>query len=240
MPLPNLSSLCLKISSTDRLCITFPGGAEVCVIYPDFKIPDPSELINQLFAMLNAALAPLAPIFTILEVLIAIIDCIKAIQKCLAHFPPRPDALAKCFPRLAKALRKLLRLIPFLSIPVLIGGILDAIIIFLTGLRNQLLAMIRKTLRLIAAQLKAHRLPSVALQTVLDCASGDVDAAMENMSANAKPLGRMIELVNGFMELAGLDPIIPDPSTLPSNAGAAIAPIDISIKALKIVRLGFP
>jgi hypothetical protein len=196
-------------------------------------------MLNALLSSLNAALAPFAPIFDILEVLIAIIDCLKAIQKTFASVPPKPEKLAKCFPRLARALAKLLRIIPFLTIPAMVGAFLDLVITFLSAIRNVLLSIIRKTLRVLRAQTRAAALPSVALGTIADCASGDIDAFMQNMNENNKPLGRLIELINTFMGLAGLDPI-PSPNQIGADATKALSPLDTTVKALKIARLAFP
>ena len=238
MPLPNLSSLCLSNPTTTRPCITFPGGSEVCVTFPDNRIPDPSELINQLFAMVSSALAPFGPIFDIIDVLIAIVNCLKAVQKAIASFPPRPDELLSCFPPLAKAIAKLLSIVPALSIPVMVGELLDAIITFLQGLRNQLLAIIKKTLKLLVAQTKASQIGSTQLAAVVECAQADLDAYMANLSANAGPLGKLLQLINSLLGLAGINPL---PGVqVGQDAQSAVAPLDTTIQALQTVRLAFP
>lgn len=240
MPLPDLSALCNVNLTAPRPCITMPGGAEICTIFPDARIPDPSEMVNQLFAMLSAALAPLAPIFNIIEVLVAIVACIKAIQKAIASFPPRPDKLLACFPRLARAIGKVLAMLPPLSIPVLIGNFLDALIALLAGIRNQLLAIIKKTLKILVAQTTASSIGSAGLLAVVDCAQADLDAFEANMADNAKPIGKMIQFINTLMELAGLDPLPPVSVNPNHDAAAAVAPIDDTVKVLKALRLAFP
>lgn len=238
MPLPNLHALCGTNQPGARLCITMPGGAEICAIFPDARIPDPSELINALFQSFAAALAPFAPIFDIIEVLIAIVECLKAFQKAIASFPPRPDKLLACFPRLARAIGKLLAIIPPLSIPVMVGNFLDALITLLSGIRNQLLSIIRKTLQIAVAATTAKTLGSDALTAALSCAQSDLDSYMANLGANAKPIGQLLEIVNEFLSLAGIDPI--KPVQIGTSAQDAVAPLDVTITVLQDVRLFFP
>src|SRR5512147_2090186 len=112
MPLPDLSAACVEVKATKQdLCVTFPGGAEMCVQLPSMSIPDPSELSKQLMAQANAALAPLVPVFNIIDVVIALFNRVKAIPDALGP-PPDPSNLAGCMPELAKKASKLLRLIP--------------------------------------------------------------------------------------------------------------------------------
>jgi len=238
MALPPLHGFCQTNAVSTRLCITMPGGAEVCAQFPAARVPDPSELIAALFGNLSAALAPLAPIFSIIEVLIAIVDCLKAVQKAIASFPPRPDKLLSCFPKLARALGKVLSLLPPLTIPVMIGNFLDALLTFLAGIRNQLLAIIRKTLKILIASTSAASLPSLQLGVIVDCAQGDLDLYMANLNANAGPLARMLSFVNELLSLAGMDPL--PQVNLRSQAADAIAPLDETITVLQKIRLFFP
>lgn len=243
MPLPDLNVFCTQLAPGGRLCVTFPGGAELCIPFPDGKTPGLDELTNQLLGMVNAALMPLTPIFNIIDLLVALVNCIKAIEKALGP-PPDPSKLAKCFPQLARALAKVLKLIPQLSIPVLIGGLLDVLIANLKGIRAVLLSIIRRQIRILASQARASALGSVQLQTAVDCAQGDLDAALVNLNENAKPLGRMINTLNALLALAGIGdadhPAIPSFATIGKSAEQAVAPIDVLIQAFTILRKGFP
>ena len=73
MPLPNLSDVCVAIKVTPQnLSVTFPGGAEMAVQLPDTGIPDPMQLAKQMMAQANAALAPLVPVFNIIDTVMAL------------------------------------------------------------------------------------------------------------------------------------------------------------------------
>jgi hypothetical protein len=237
MPLPDLSTVCIDLKVTSQeLCITFPGGAEMCVQIPG--VPDPTDVSKQLLAQANAALAPLVPIFNIVDAILALFNCVKAIPDSLGP-PPDPTKLAECIPDLAKKIDQLLKLIPQLSIPVLIAGLIDVLLFYLQGFRGQLQAVIAHQARLLAAATRAAELGNVQLRTVVDCATGQMDAYLQNLNEGMKPLNRLVGLLNLFLQLAGLPPI-PDFKNLGDDAEAALAPLDAVIDSLKTVRAGLP
>lgn len=237
MPLPDLSTVCIDLKVTPHeLCVTFPGGAEVCVQIPG--VPDPTEVSKQLLAQANAALAPLVPVFNIIDAIIALFNCVKAIPDALGP-PPDPSKLADCIPDLAKKIDQLLKLIPQLSIPLLIAGLIDVLLFYLEGLRGQLQAIIAAQLRIAAAATRAAELGNVQLRTVVDCAEASMDAYLQNLNEGMKPLNRLVALLNLFLQLAGLPPI-PDLKNLGDDAEAALAPLDAAIESLKTVRAGLP
>lgn len=237
MPLPDLSTVCIELKVTSQeLCVTFPGGAEMCVQIPG--VPDPTDVSKQLLAQANAALAPLVPIFNIVDAIIALFNCVKAIPDSLGP-PPDPTKLAECIPDLAEKIDKLLKLIPQLSIPVLIAGLIDVLLFYLQGLRGQLQSVIAAQARIAAAATRAAELGNVQLRTVVDCANASMDAYLQNLNEGIKPLSRLVALLNLFLQLAGLSPI-PDFKDLGDDAEAALAPLDAVIDSLKTVRAGLP
>jgi len=237
MPLPDLSEVCIDLKVTSQeLCITFPGGAEMCVQIPG--VPDPTDVSTQLLAQANAALTPLVPVFNIIDAILALFKCVKAIPDSLGP-PPDPTKLAECIPDLAEKIDKLLKLIPQLSIPVLIAGLIDVILFYLEGLRGQLKAIIAAQVRIAAAATRAAELGNVQLRTVVDCATASMDAYLQNLNEGMKPLNRLVGLLNVFLQLAGL-PTIPDLANLGDDAEAALTPLDAVIDSLKTVRAGLP
>ncbi len=238
MPVPDLNLFCVRIAPAGRQCIVLPGGAELCVPWQSAKIPDPYEYSLAAMAAINTALTPLVPFFDVLDVLVAAIDCIKAVEKALGP-PPDPSKLVTCFPKLAKALAKLMKLIPQLVIPALVGKLLDVVILYLDGLRTQLLTILRRQLRILRAQERAAAIGSVQLQTALDCATLDLDAYLVNLNENALPVARLIGLMNLLLEIAGMEPI-PSVQTIGANAQLALKPLEDTIVTLTAVRKLFP
>lgn len=229
--IPSLETTCIELSTgLGELCIEFPGGAKICAS-AGVELGDPGEIVKNLLAQVNTALAPLQPFFNILDVLKAMLDCIKAIPDALGP-PPDPSAIIGCIPGLIKAVDKLLAMLPPLSIPIMVKSILRVIIEGLKGLRAKLLAMIRHAERILAAGLAAAELGNVQLQLVVDCASGNLDAQFENMNAGFAPLNRLIGLLNVLLDLAGLD-CIPALSGLLDISEDALAPLDATIALLE-------
>jgi len=64
--------------------------------------------------VIQPALTPLVPIFNIIDTVVAIFNCVKAIPDMIGP-PPDPTVLAACLPDLAEKVNKLLALIPQLS-----------------------------------------------------------------------------------------------------------------------------
>jgi hypothetical protein len=230
--LPDLTSTCVElVSGNGELCIRFPGGAQICASMNATELGDLGEIAKSLLAQANTALAPLQPFFNLLDVIKAIFDCIQAIPDALGP-PPDPSGIIACVPNLAKAVEKLLKLIPPIPIFELAKDILHVIITALQGIRAKLLAMLRQLERIAAAALAATTLGSLQLQLVVDCAQGNIDAQMANMNAGMAPLNRLIGLLNVLLQLAGLD-CIPALGDFGELSEAILAPLDAVISLLQ-------
>ena len=117
--------ICIEIPEIpDPLNLTLPGGVQI-------------ERIN-LMEVIQPALTPLVPIFDIIDTVVAVFNCIKAIPDTLGP-PPDPTVLAACLPDLAEKVAKLLKLIPQLSLPLTIIGLIDLVIDTLRQARSLLL-----------------------------------------------------------------------------------------------------
>jgi hypothetical protein len=239
MPLPDLSAACIqtKVGKQD-LCVTFPGGAEMCVQIPSVSIPDATEVAKQLMAQTSAALAPLVPIFNLIDVVLALFNCVKAIPDALGP-PPDPAKLAKCVPELSQKAAKLLKLVPQLSVPFMVVGLIDVLLTFLEGMRNQLKCIVATEARIAQAAARAAELGNVELAAVVDCASANVDAQMKNFSESAAPINRLIGVINLLLELAGLEKL-PDLENLGSDAEEALGILDDIVSTLQQARAALP
>jgi len=89
MPLPDLETLCVELTvAPQQLSVTFPGGATLTPGLPDLGIPDPLQLAKQLLGQANTALAPLAPVFNLIDVALALFNAVKAIPDAIFHLDP--------------------------------------------------------------------------------------------------------------------------------------------------------
>ena len=200
MPLPDLRDFCIDVDvAPGEVCVTMPGGAEMCVTLPDLVPPSPDKLIRQMFAQLNAALAPLTPIFNIVDAVVAVFDCIKAISTL------DPVEILNCIPGLAEKVNKLLTLIPALSLPALVAGVLEILILWLRGMYNQAARAEALLKRILAAETASLRPGNLALASVIPCALDDLDKLLQWQNESSKPVNRLIGVVNTFLEIIGLE-----------------------------------
>jgi hypothetical protein len=239
VPLPDLSTYCVKLTVPRELCVRLPGGAAICAVFPGGTIPSEGELTSALLAQVNTALTPLTPFFDVIDVFSAMINCIKAVEQCLGP-PPDPTKLVQCFPALASAMAKLLELIPQLSVPILIGDLLDVLIAYLTGMRQQLGTFANKQAAIAAAATRAQALRSAPLTALVDCATDDLNVAIANLSQQGTAMARLIEVANVLLDLAGLSPIPTDITTISGDLKSALAPLSDAIQTLQTARAAFP
>lgn len=199
-------------------CVTFPGGGTLCV-QTGMRTGDLVAMTEAMFAMLNTALMPLVPLFNILDVLVAIFNCIQAVPKVVAD----PLALVDCLKQLAQAIAKILAMLPELSIPRLIKGILLVIGLMLTGFAMELQALAAQEARIAAAATAAAQPGNIALQAVVDCASGNIATKIQNLNAGMAPVNRFIGLINTLLLLVPGSPKVPTVGDLGSDAAGALA-----------------
>jgi len=238
MPLPDLASLCVELDVTpQRLQITFPGGASLDPELPFAGLPDPLQVAKQLLGQANAALAPLQPVFNILDVALALFEAVKAIPDAISSLDP--GKIAEALPALAEKVAKLAPLVPQLSVPLMIVGILDTLIGFLGGLSTQLRGIVDQQVRIQAAENRAVELGNAQLQVVADCAKHHVATQLASLSESVAPVNRLIALANVFAQIVGLGPL-PELADLGTDAAAALKPIDDAVQTLRQHRGAIP
>lgn len=222
--------ICVAIDvAPDELCIALPGGANVCATV-GFEKGDPALILRAFLGSINTALAPLTPVFNIIDVVFAVKECIDAVPKLLTE---GPGPLLQCIPGLAEKLQKLVALLPPASVPLLIRSIIQALIVFLQGLKVDIVAMAASLERILNASLRGTELGNLRLQAVADCALNNWDVQLVNLNASAAPMNRLMGLLNVFLELVGLPCIRIPLGTLPAAAADALAIIDTAVEILQ-------
>jgi hypothetical protein len=214
--------ICIEIPEIpDPFSITLPGGVSM-------------ESIN-LMEQIQPALTPLMPVFDIIDTVVAVFNCIKAIPDSLGP-PPDPTALAACIPELAEKVAKLLKLIPQLSLPLTIVGIIDLIIDTLRQARSLLLHLQAQMQQITGAIDRATELEDAGLMAIMSCAQANVAQEAANVGKSLAALGKLIGLLNIFLELVGA-PTVPDLSDLAgSPLDEVVPPLDAIVDQLTQVR----
>lgn len=218
--------ICIEIPEIpDPLNLTLPGGVQI-------------ERIN-LMEVIQPALTPLVPLFNIIDTVVAVFNCIKAIPDTLGP-PPDPTAIAACIPELAEKVNALLRLIPQLSLPYTIIGIIDLVIDTLRQARSQLLHLQQQMVQILGAIDRATELEDAGLMAITSCAQANVAQEAANVGKSLAALGKLIGLLNLFLGMVG-GPEVPDLSDLAGRPlDEAIAPIDAIVETLQAVRSAVP
>ena len=223
-----------------ELCITMPGGAKLCAVR-DVDFGDPAGIARGLMSQFNAALAPLQPIFNLLDVVIALKECMEAVVDSFGP-PPDPTKLLECIPNLIEKVNAILKLLPPVSVPFAVKSLLSVLIVYLQGLKQELQAAIISAARIANAQTRAADLNNIRLQAIADCAEDAFDISIVNMNESVKPLSRLILTLNVVMELAGLPCIQIPLAGISAAVATSLLPIDAAIDLLTIVRdaIGIP
>ena len=218
--------LCLDLDAIpDPPSLALPGGVEI-------------QHLNLLDAI-QPALTPLVPIFEIVDTIVAVFNCIKAIPDTLGP-PPDPTVIAACLPDLTEKVSKLLKLIPQLCLPYTIVGIIDLIIDTLRELRELLLHLQQQMQQITGAIDRATELEDAGLMAVAQCAQANVAQEAANVGKSLAALGKLIGLINLFMGMVG-GPEIPDLSNLAGRPlDDVVPPLNAIVDALKTARDAVP
>jgi hypothetical protein len=218
--------ICIEIPEIpDPFQLTLPGGVTI-------------EHIN-LMEIIQPALTPLVPLFDIIDTIVAVFNCVKAIPDSLGP-PPDPTALAACLPDLAEKVSKLLKLIPQLSLPLLIVRLIDLVIDTLRQARSELMHLQQQVQQILGVIDRATNLDDAGLMAIAQCAQANVAQEAANVGKSLAALGKLIGLINLFMGMVG-GPEIPDLSNLAGRPlDDVIPPIDAIIEALQTARSAVP
>ena len=211
----------------------------LCLHLPE--IPDPFELslpggvtierIN-LMEVIQPLLAPLMPLFEIVDTIVAIFNCVKAIPDSLGP-PPDPTILTACIPELGEKVAQLLKLIPQLSLPILLKQICKLIVETLKEARRALVHLQRQVMRILETIDRATELEDSGLMAIIACAQANAGQEAANVGKMLASLGRLIGLVNLFFGMLGL-PEVPDLSDLAGKPlDAVIEPLDALIEVFQ-------
>ncbi|RJS13756.1 hypothetical protein DRW03_35910 [Corallococcus sp. H22C18031201] len=218
------------------LCIHIPPLPEA----PTLTLPGGATLQHhQLLQAVQPALAPLTPLFDILGAVLAIAEVVKAIPDALGP-PPDPTAIAAALPKLAEKVSKLLRLVPQLSVPYTVVGVIDIVLGELGSARARLVHLKLRMSSVAQARQRAVQLGDVGLLAVAGCAEANVAQEAANVGKALAALSQLMVLLNVLLGMVG-GPQVPDFSSLEGSAQEeALAPLDAIVRTLEQVRAAIP
>lgn len=218
--------LCIEIPTINVCKALMPGGFTM-------EAPD-------LLGMMQPALAPLAPMFSILEAIVAIKKCIDAIPDALGP-PPDPSKMIECIPNLAEKIAALLKLLPQLSIPTMIKQLLNCIIGEIGKFRAFVVSLIQQVQRIARMLERAAELDDPQFNLIAVCAADRVAVQLSNEMKGLIVVGRLLGMARELLDLAQVPVEIP---TLDSITGKpldqVLEPIDALLDMLRQIRDAVP
>lgn len=227
---------CAVITIGDQTAqVRLPGGAALSVMVPDIA-PSDLGITKSLLGQGNAALAPLLPVFNIIDALLAVKDFAEAVPGLITE----PDALIEAIGALIEKISKLAQLIPQLSVPFLIVDLIDVGITALNGFVTELEKIITQETAIADAITKANTPPvNTALLEVTTCATAQVASAKQGLEEGLGPLNSFFSLLSIFLGLIGQEPI-PAIDDLGPDAQGAIDALRGAIDVLQAIRDAIP
>jgi hypothetical protein len=218
----------------------------VCIEIPE--LPDPQQLILpggvaiehlRLVEIIQPALTPLMPLFEIVDAVVAVFHCIQAIPDALGP-PPDPTVLAACVPELGAKVSKLLKLVPQLSLPMTIVGLIDLVMDALRQARSELVYLQVQMHQTARAVERAAELDDAELAAIATCTRKNVAREAANVGKQLGALGKLMGLLALFLGMIG-GPEIPDLSSLSGvPLDGILEPLDALLSHLQAVRAAVP
>jgi hypothetical protein len=206
MPSIDLSNIVAPLSpAAAPLSITLPGGASVGGV-PLLVGPDPLTQALAASAAAGPALAPLMPAFRLIDAVLSLKDFVEAVPKVLVN----PGAIIEAGAKFVQKIAALAGLIPQLSVPLMLVGVIDVVINLLQGLVTMLLRIQQQELAIAAAGELVADVPS--LGPIVAAASTQTDVARANVIAAAAGAGPLLVTINLLSGIVGLPPISASPT----------------------------
>ncbi len=215
--------------------ITFPGGAKIPVMVPEIN-PNDLQITKALLGQASGALAPLVPIFNLIDAMLAVKDFAEAVPGLITD----PGALTSAITSLIEKITALASLIPQLSVPLMILDLIDVTITALGGVITQLEAVLIQEAKIAAAATAATQPGNESLLTVVACAEGINVQTKNGIGEGLGPLNSFFGLMNIFLGLIGLPPIPDLSGDLPDDTQEAIDDLKDVVKLLEDLRATIP
>lgn len=238
MPTVTPPTVVVPTPAAPPLRLSLPGGMAVAGV-PTSVGADGLTQALALVAAAGPAMAPLAPVFTIIDAVLAVKDFAQAVPELLTN----PGALIEAIGKLVVKIGKLASLIPQLSVPLMILGVVDALIALLGGLALQLQQIAIQEARIAAAVALAGTLPGdagAALSTITTAASAALGVQRADVATALSGADPLIGIVNSFVGLLGLPGLSIAPDVTSGSSEEAVASLNAAIAVLQQFRRTIP
>lgn len=207
-PVVDLSALCVPIPEYPKeLCLTLPGGLQFCSTTGHLQLGS-FEYARAAMAQMNPALAPLGPIFKVIDAILSVEKCLSTIPDILGP-PPNPKKLKDALEDLAEKMVLVAKLMPIFSVPLMVLQMIDVFIATLDSAGQELTSLAKYIQRIQQAELVVNQ--SQGLAQIIKCAVSSKDAQISNLEHMFGAINPTIDMINLFAALAQLRDGFPIP-----------------------------
>lgn len=229
MPLPGHPAGCPHpFPVVIDLKIRMPGGATIQVPAP--VLPSPGEQSAKLLGTLSAALAPLMPLFDIVDALTGAVKVFSAVKTL------NPPAIGNALVDFVITVDRLKLLLPQVSAVLLVKDLLIALRVYVEDLVVQLEALVVVEARIAAVEAQAQTF--VGLEAHVTCARATLTATFASVKQGGAPVARILRVVNLVAALGGL-PAVP-PLEFGVDASASLPPLRALAEVLQTLENALP
>ena len=225
----DVSALCIDPEidlSLSGLAVLFPGGLKIEASLPNVDVAIASDWAKALLGQINAALLPLGPLFSILDIVLLIFQLLQAIPDAITGLDP--SGIIELIPKIKVKVDAVLSIVPILSFPIMIKGILKVILVFIIGLKMQLQAIVSALLKADLGDARALELQGISieaavqLKAAVSCARVTADATINGIAQGMGPIGTLMGLLSVFIQVSGLPIELPSLSNIGAGSAASI------------------
>ncbi len=206
MPAIDISNVVAPISpAAAPLVVTLPGGASVAGV-PLLVGPDPLTQALAASAAMGPAIAPLMPAFRIIDAVLSLKDFVEAVPQVIVN----PGKIVEAGAKFIQKIAALAGIVPQLSVPLMLVGVIDVVISLMQGLIANLIQIQAQERAIAEAAELVSDVPS--LGPIVTAASSQVAVSTANVAAAAAGAAPLILTINLLASLAGLPGIEASPT----------------------------
>jgi len=200
IPAPNLSA---------TLRVTLPGMGELTFLQQAIDaIPRPSSYVIQALNAMSPALAPVYMLIRVLDVIIAIQNCITALPKAIAMLNPAP--IVSCIKKLVSVIAHLLPLLPPLAYVRLVVDIVAAIRMLVEDMISVIGLIDQQVSRIKAAINEAYQLDDSLLLQIGECAKEDLKQNTAGLMQVLEAISKLMTALLGMLQIMAA--VLPGPA----------------------------
>jgi len=204
IPAPNIAA---------KLSITFPGIGELEFLQEAIdSIPRPSSYILRAINSLSPALAPVYMLIRVLDVIIALQNCILAIPKAL---PFNPMPIINCIKKLISVIAYLVPLLPPFAYIRLVVDIIGALRLLIEDMIQVIALIDQQVSRIKDAINQAFQLDDNILLQIGQCAQEDLKQNTAGFFQVLSIISKLVTALLGMLQIMA--------SVIPGSAGSQIS-----------------